>query len=191
MKRHLNLMSDRSRFRESMRRRMRQWSWVLAFTALVLLPLGSFQWWNCRQERQQREIVEQLYEPIRALKKKNVQLQKQIEALRLQERIPLVLSNEKPVSVLLGLVGKAVAESNGQVYVQHLHLQQDPIAAAISNQPSATVELKGLGLHGAAVARFVDSLRTTLPFSSVELASTQAVELHQQTRQTVTIRCSF
>jgi len=136
-------------------------------------------------------MTEALYEPIRALKTENAQLQKKIETLREQERIPLALSREKPVTVLLGLVGKAVADENGQVYLQQLDLQQDALASAASSEPTASIVLKGVGLHGAAVTKFVDSLRTALPFTAVELASTQAVEVNQQTRQTFTIRCSY
>jgi len=191
MKRSLNLMSSKACVREKVRRCSRFWLRTLTATLLVLLYLGVAQWWSCQQESQRRDALETQYEPFRQFKTENAKVRKKIKLLLAEEQVPLRLSEETPVAALFGLVGRVVASGEGQIHLEGLQMAHVPLAASGKGSGSRAVVLEGIGMHSKAVTEFADALRTQVPFTSVELASTEAVEINQAIRQAFTIECEF
>ncbi len=191
MKRHLNLMSSKACMHEKVRRCSRFWLRTLTATLLVLLYFGLAQWWVYQQESERRDALEVQYEPFRQFKVENAKVRKKTELLLAQEQVPLRLSEETPVAALFGLVGRVVASGEGQIHLEGLQMTHDPLATSAKGPRSRAVVLEGIGMHSKAVTEFANALRTKIPFTSVELASTEAVEINQTIRQAFTIECAL
>ena len=71
MKSHLNLMSSQARMKETVRTRLRQWSWAGLVMFVALVVFGLFTWWPVHLESQRCANLEAEFEPIRLMKSEN------------------------------------------------------------------------------------------------------------------------
>ena len=193
MKRHLNLMSDRSRIRTCTRKRIRQWTLVLMTLCILLVPTWFAIWLPVYQQNQHVAALETRYEPFRQMSKASKEFKKRIELVQAQEKISLALAKiDTPVVTLLGLVGKTVAESQGQVYLEKLEFQQS--AAAISdeeNDTTTSILVAGRGANKKSVLRLNKNLKTALPFADIKLRSSKPEFINQKQIEKFLLQCSF
>jgi len=197
MKRHLNLMSNRSSARESIRKRFRQWTIVLALVNALLVPTWFLLWWPVHQESQRVVALNAKFEPSRQMNRASKRFQSDIERVRAQEKTALSLAKiDTPVVTLLGMVSKTVADSHGTVVIENMDFHQR--AAVLSEHESERgidsqtfLEVVGRGMDEKSVKQLANHLRTALPSANVEIKSSKPDLIHQQQTQKFTIQCSF
>jgi hypothetical protein len=187
----VNLISPQARVRGMQRTRLRQWSRVLAAVGAALIPLTIYTWWPAHRELQHLERLEARYEPIRQLIADNKAARKQIDEILQRDQIALALSEATPVVQLLGLVGTAVSEADGAVYIQQLSFEQSARPWQTASDEPTAVTLRGLGRGQAAAGDLTVALRSVLPLASVERLSSEAVLVNDHPRQAFTLKGSF
>jgi hypothetical protein len=191
VKRHLNLMSEHARVRECLRRRLRQWSRVGAAVLALLGVAFLLSWWPTHRESQHRARMEAQYEPILLMKAENKSLQVEIKQLREQETFLLELSDSFPMVNLLGLIGQACGQSQGQAFVKEFSFQREVSANISQNSSQASLLLEGLGLDRNAGTCLADSLQQVLPFASIQLEAASATQVNEQPMHAFSMQCSF
>ena len=191
MKRHLNLMSEHARVRECVRRRLRQWSRVGAAVLALLGVAFLLSWWPTYRESQHLARMEAQYEPVRLIKAENKSLQVEIKQLREEEKFLLELSDSFPMVNLLGLIGQAFGQSQGQAFVKEFSFQREVSANISQNSSHASLLLESLGLDREAGTRLADSLQQVLPFASIQLEAASATQVNEQPMYAFSMQCSF
>jgi len=193
MKRHLNLMSSQSRVHACIRTRIRQWAKALALVSALLVPTWFLFWWPVLQQGQHVATLDAKFEPLRQMNRASKRFQKNIERVRAQEKTALALAEiDTPVVTLLGMIGKAVADSQGNVVVDNLDFHQ--AAAVLSSEETEeqiSIELEGKGIDEFSVSRLASDLQSALPFADVQISSSKPERIHQQQMQIFTIKFSF
>jgi len=197
MKRHLNLMSSRSRVRSCVRTRLRQWTIVLATVTALLLPTWCLLWWPIHQKGQQVATLDAKFEPLRQMNQDSKRFQRNIERVRAQEKTSLALAKiDTPVVTLLGMVSKAIADNQGRVVIEKLEFHQS--AAVLSQQKSTqgsnsqtALHVEGLGIDEKAISRLVRSVKSTLPFANIQSKPSKPRHIRHQDMQTFLIQCLF
>ncbi|MCA9230678.1 MAG: hypothetical protein KDA57_08500 [Planctomycetales bacterium] len=193
MKRQLNLMSPHARLRVCVRKRIRQWSLVLAALTLLLAPAWFALWWPVHQASQQVATLESRYNPLRQMNKASAEFKRRIEQIQLREKTAIALAKiDTPVVTLIGMVGKAVEESRGRAYVEELNFRQS--ASVLSEQESANlaaIEIGGRAIDEDAVDHLAKALKTALPFAKVQIKSSQPEKINEQPLQQFSMECSF
>ena len=190
MKHSLNLMSEPARKRELLHRCVRLWLRLLAGVVTVLVLCGISEWRACQIEQSRYAAVDAEYEPIRQLKIENGRLQKEINALREAERIPLELAKSRPLLGLLGLATSAVTQQNGRVYLKQLEIERDPLDLNPKVNPMLRFAIEGVSVDTSAVTRLANSLREDGPFANVELHNMRSTLVGKQEQQTFNIECT-
>ncbi|MGI9427244.1 MAG: PilN domain-containing protein [Bythopirellula sp.] len=190
MKQSLNLISERARKRELLHRCLRLWSRVLAGSVTVLVLYGVSEWRACQVEQSRYAAVDAEYEPIRQLKIENGRLQKEINALREADRIPLELAKSRPLLGLLGLATSAVTQQHGKVYLKQLEIERDPLDLSSTTNPMLRFAIEGVSVDSSAVTRLADGLRDDGPFANVELNNMRSTLVGKQEQQTFNIQCT-
>lgn len=193
MKRHLNLMSNRSRVQTCARKRLRQWIVVLTVLGFLLVPTWFAIWLPVHQQGEQVAALEARYEPFRQMNKASKEFKKRIELVQAQEKISLALAKiDTPVVTLLGIVGKTVAESQRQVYLEKIEFQQS--ALLLSKQESETtrsISVAGRGISKKSVIRLRKNLKAALPFADVKLRTSKPEFINQQQIEKFLLQSSF
>lgn len=190
MKQALNLMSERARKRELLYRSVRLWSRVLGCVLIALTACGVAQWRACQLEKSRFAAVDAEYEPIRQLKIENGRLQKEINALREAERIPLELAKPRPLLGLLGLTTSTVTQQGGKVYLKQIEIERDPLNMQDVAEPMLSFVIEGVSVDSSAVTRLADSLRDVGPFGNVDLSNMKSTLVGKQEQQTFTIQAT-
>jgi len=194
MKRSLNLMSEGSRKRGQLRSCLRLWSRILAIVLCVLTVSGLAQWKICHTKKIQQDFAETEYDPIRQLKKENGQLRKQIASIEEAERIPLELAKQQHLLSLIGLASQAVAEQEGNVFLQQIEIERDPLsrlsAGQSIGQPILSFALEGISINRTAITQLAEALRERGPFTAVELSTGQVSYVGKQALQAFSIECT-
>lgn len=171
MKPQLNLMTQRACRQLCLRKRIKQWSVVLACVGMLLVPVWLVCWWPIYQQGQKVAAIEGQYEPIRQMMKASRSFQKRLDLIKVQEKTALELAKvDTPVVTLLGLLGQAVTEQQGQVHISELEFRQDTriLGEQESSAPSA-LAMSGRGIDQGAVQNLTSSLQDLLPFAELEL----------------------
>jgi len=190
MRRSLNLMSERARKREQLRRCLRLWSRLLAGVGLLLGIWGFSKWRVCYQEVARQDSVESEYEPIRQLRFESSRLTKQIDTLTSSERIPLALANQQPLLSLIGLATQAVAKHDGRVYLRQIAIEREPLPQESARQPALRFDLQGFAFDNNAVTQLADVLREVGPFAAVELTTNKPSGAVAEAQQVFSIQCT-
>ncbi|MEM8945439.1 MAG: hypothetical protein AAGD11_09660 [Planctomycetota bacterium] len=189
MKTSLNLVSERSRKRNEVRRCLRVWSRVLAVVALIATIIGIGQWYVCSQKQSKQASAEAEYEPVRQLKIENVRLRKEISNLQRAEIIPLKLAKHQPLLGLVGLTTKAVNSQQQRVFLKRLEIDREPMQLDPSAQATLTVGLRGIANDASAAQQLADYLRKLGPFESVDLTTRDLPSVGQQQQFAFSIQC--
>ena len=188
MKRHLNLMSSQAIFRETVRTRLRQWTWAGAIVTFAFVVLGLFMWWPVHLESQRCANLEAEYEPIRLMKSENKWLKNRIERLKEQEQFVLKLSESIPVTTLVGVIGRSIVEGRSQVFVDELEFEK---AFDTAGNTHVSLSLQGIGSNRDAITELQDTIRANLPFAEVQLEEVRPTLGNQESLQNFTILCTF
>jgi hypothetical protein len=188
MKNSLNLMSERARKRELLHRCLRLWSRTLGGVVAVLAVYAIVEWRACQVEQSRYAAVDAEYEPIRQLKIENGRLQKEINALRKAERIPLELAKPRPLFGLIGLATSAVSQQRGMVYLKQLEIEREPLNLRPQTSPMLRFAIGGVSVDSSAVTRLADSLRDAGPFANVDLNNMRSELVGKQEQQTFNIQ---
>jgi len=197
MKRHLNLMSRRSRLRISIRTRLRQWTIVLATVAALLVPTWFLIWWPVHQQGHHTAALDTKLEPYRQMNQASKGFQKNIARVRAQEKTALALAQiDTPVVTLLGIISKAIANHQGRVVLENLEFHQS--AAVLSEHApkheanvQTSIDIEGLGIDADSVNRLANEFRSTLPFADVQIKSSEPQSINRQPMQSFFIQCTF
>ncbi len=197
MKRHLNLMSRRSRVRISIRTRLRQWTTVLAALAALLAPTWFVFWWPVHQQGQHTAALDVKLEPYRQMNQASKGFQNNIARVRAQEKTALALAQiDTPVVTLLGMISKAIANHQGRVVIENLEFHQS--AAVLSEHApkheanvQISIDIEGLGIDADSVNRLANEFRSALPFADVQIKSSEPQHINQQPMQLFFIQCAF
>ncbi len=189
---YVNLMSEKAQFRAAATRFTVAWAIVLALVALALAPLGAYAWHERSTAVAEQEALEVQYEPIHQLTLDARRLRNEAVALVHNERTALQLAQDQPPSTLLGLVGQAAAQSDGELYLKRLTLTQTPVN---NEQAAAAAEGGRLALEASSsvaydIQRFVKTLNQP-PLAEVKLLSTETAADPSGTRKSYGIECDF
>lgn len=187
---HVNLMSLRARVRECTRTRLRQWSRILAAVVGLIALHAAISWWPVHARSLQRAALEAQYEPLREMKMDNKSLTRRIADTLDESRLELALSKQTPVVTLVGLVGRAITDTEGKVFLDKFAYDQRQTNGALA-EPVSVVRLEGFSLDPVAAGKFADRLKESADFANVEVGTVEAIEVNQHPMQTFQIEFSF
>ncbi len=190
MKRSLNLMSARTRKGVQRHRCLRLWSRIFIGVFLLLSARSIVRWRSFNEQEQRLVALELEYEPIRKLKLESRKLRHEIEKFQEAERVPLALTQQKPLLGLLGLTSQAMLASEDKIFLQHLEIYRNPLGQQTANRPALTFELTGKTIDPVAATLLEDSFRKFGPFDTVKLSTSQASQFGKITQQPFTIECT-
>lgn len=190
MNNHINLMSPRARLRECTRTRLWQWSRILAMTLGLLALHAAITWWPVHVRDLQRAALEAQYEPLRQMKMDNKALARKIASTIDESKLELALSKQTPMATLVGLVGRAVADTHSKVFLEQI-VYSAPENDGASGAVESHVSLEGIGVDPVAVSQFADSLRSSMKFANVEVGTVEAIEVNQHPMHTFQIEISL
>ena len=187
---YVNLMTRRAKVRQLLRDRMRLWSRVVAAVIVGLVLHSLVTWWPVRSQSQRVELLETQYEPLREMKLDVGRLSRELIATRTNYRDELVLADTTPVLSLLGVVSRAIEQSDGQLFLEDIHYEQTNSALS-GGQLQEQLSLEGISADTLAVQALVERLREALPFATVELRNTEAIEVNRHPMQAFFLDCTF
>ena len=184
MKRHLDLLPPDFRRRLLLRRAFVRWCWIAGAALAPLLAACAFEYVGMLDDRRAVENRLRRYRDVTDLQEEIRQSHREAAALRSQtEGLRVPDGGAGPLAVI-GLVSRAAAEASEAVQVRQLTMstagttaaatapRTGPKAAPPAAAAPTTASVGGIGLDDAAVARFVDGLRTA--GGAVELKSSSA-----------------
>lgn len=193
MANYINLMSEKAQFRAAAKRASVRWALAVAVVAAALAPMGVYAWHERQVAIAEQETLEVQYDPIHQLSLDIRRLRNDADALVRSERTALELARIRPPSTLLGVVGKAAAESDGELYMKRLTLTQTPVRdpqAAEATDQGGRLALEASSSVAYDVQRFV-KLLSHQPLAEVKLLSTESATEPSGTRKRYGIECEF
>lgn len=187
MNTYVNLMSQRALDRQCYRARLKQWSQILALTALAIAVHSMTIWWPARNDRLHLEALEAQYKPVSESKLEIVKLNNTIASTKTNYELELAISVDTPASTLLAIVGNAAEATHHRVFLEEVtYRQQGPLA---KRPPEEHVSVAGIGINTSAIGIFVQHLRTSMPFAEINVRNTETIEVNRQPMQSFRIDC--
>jgi len=182
---YVNLMSERAQYCATARRAATAWAAVIVALLAALTPMGVYAWHERRLALAEQQTLEAQYEPIHQFGLEIRRLRTAASALVRVEHTSLELSRSQSPLTLLGIVGKAAAESAGELYVKRLTISSTPVrdrsAPALADQTGRmAIEASSSVIYD--VQRFVKLLNQP-PLQDVKLLSTESVAEPSGTRK--------
>ncbi len=190
MKRSLNLLSERSRKRNLLRRSLHLWTRVVCVVMLITSIIGLVKWHACSSEHAKQLAVEAEYEPIRQLKIENGRLKKQIAELEKAEIIPLKLAVHEPLLALVGVTSQIVRGQQQSVYLKQLEIEREPLALGPNEQSLVTVLVEGVSVDKSSAEQIASSIRQLGPFVRVDLKTRDLAINNAQPQLAFSIECT-
>jgi hypothetical protein len=191
----VNLMTDASRFRSEARVYLRWWSCGLVGLMSALAPLSIWRWQATRSARAACEAMEASYDPIRRLVTLNRDLRNDAGELLKSERLELELAQNRPASALLNVVANAVAESNGQLFIEHLAITQHapngnttPVAKEGAGEEKLVIDAAAVAAYD--IAPFVEALKKE-PIKTAKVLSDGAPSPQDKDKKVYKLECTF
>ena len=93
---------------------------------------------------------------------------------------------------VVGLVGKAVANSRENIVLNKVDFQQDTTLQdpeTANSEPQ--IQLQGIAANDEAIEKFTQSLQTAFPFGNIVLKSSEQKEFNSKTIYEFSIQCSL
>lgn len=171
MNRSLNLIPAPLQRKYALRRVMRVWLRAVVVSGVCAAAFLGVEWLRGASALRELTELDARYAPLMRILKDQEDLVAKIERLNSREEIALRLSRDQHGVVLLGVLSKAAAKSDGTVYLNTL-MYQGPN----TNTPGEvlrTVQISGVGVDGMSVAEFASELRTTGVFDEVTIQNTE------------------
>jgi len=188
---HINLMTSQARIRECSRQQLRRWNQAILALVIVLGGATAVHYYPCYAAAKERETLEVRAQSIHQLQAANERLEERITQIQEEEQFVLGLSRKTPVVSLIGLIGSAVAENEGKVFLEQIEYSSDSIPGRAVTSRSGDFELTGIGTDGIAVKKFAEALQKQLPHASVQLNKTGEQVVNKQAVQRFTVMCTF
>jgi hypothetical protein len=193
---HVNLMTDAARFRTEARVYLRWWSAGIVALAAALAPIAIWRRQEAHSARAACEAMEAGYDPICRLVKLNRDLRLEAAALVKNRRLELELSRSRPMSALLKVVSAAAAESDGQLFVESLAINEHapgdvappPPAGAAVGEEKLVIDAVALASYD--IAGFVEALKKQ-PVKSVKVLSDAVFSPQGGDRKSYKVECIF
>ncbi len=168
-------------------------AWSLVWIALATAAALSY--WSSFRESQQRVAAasrrDTQYRQVVKAQDEVTRIRQQIEQLRQREALSLLLADDLPSLLIVGIVSQAAHDSGSNTCVQYLELSR---TAALNDgviDVQRTLELNGLGVDNLAVARFVASLRDSQLFDHVELKSAASQQQGDHKARSYVVHCTL
>lgn len=190
MKNYVDLLPQNHHRWALIRRRLMQWSAVLAVVAVVTGVVLVLERNRLSDQLGQRNVLESKYHPIVKLESEVKSIESKVRELEQREAMTLQLADEHPMLTVLGIVSRAAKKCEGTVAVTRLTLVETIDAAAVAAasaanaasaasgtkvaapapaSPQKILTLQGLGLDNLSVVRLVASISEEDAFERVEL----------------------
>lgn len=191
MKQHLDLMPLAIQRRLILGDRLAAWSLVW----IVLAAVAAAAYWSNFRESQRRVVAanrrDAEYTQVVAAQDEVTQVRQQIEQLQQREALSLLLADDLPSLLIVGIVSRAARDSGSNICVQHLAFSRTTSSNDGVIDVQRTLELNGLGSDNLAVARFVASLRDSQLFDRVELKSAASQTQGDRKARSYVVHCTL
>ena len=190
MNRHVNLMTDRALRVATIRQHRR--IWLIAIPLLVggmAVPVIA-RWQAVQPLAQRRANLERRYEPARKTQEENRELSTKIDRILAEDKLALLLAEQRPLSALLGVVSQAASGDGMLLRVENFQLNERNPEETLQTGRTGTLTLRGLAAGNEDIGRFVQALRQP-PFQSIELLTTEKVKMPSTDLESFTIRCEY
>ena len=186
----INLMTVAARRRAAVRAGVRSWFKIYLIAGAVMSAVWCVSWWKYYHAGQQRALLEAQYAPIKRTKDTAANNQRRIKELIQYERLSLALAVEQPTVPLFGVFSHAADETDKNVFVQHFDVRRSS-KGTINLPDTCVVELRGVGRDDTTIADFIDHLRGQDVFAKVELKSTRAKRIGQDSFREFHVECTM
>jgi hypothetical protein len=205
-KSHLNLMPAPFRNRLRTRTRSRVWPAVWGLTLVACAATVMWQREDLHAARAEAERLRERVAPLRAIEAKTRALRRELNEVARRNELVQSLERHRPPVRLIGVVSRSAAPLAKELSVEELRLQQhaeEPAAPKNSTpRPSVRanpgagavrheVTILGSARDDVAVTRFVESLRDSRMFHTVQLRSTQPVESPGGLQRKYEVTCAY
>ena len=190
MSTYVNLMSNSARVRQCYRDRFRLWSRLLVSTLAMLSIHFLVNWWPLHAQNLNLQVLESHYVPLKEQKTDISRLTRKIANVRNDSQLELAISHDTPVLSLLGLVGEAVSNSQGKVFLENIDYVQ---AGAYGKRSSETekLALSGLATDPWAVETLAEQLRAVVPLAEIQILKSEPIEINRHPMQLFQIECKL
>lgn len=190
MSRHVNLMTDRALRVATIRQHRRVWLIAIpVLLGVMALPVIA-RWQAVQPLAQRRESLERRYEPARKTQEENRELSTKIDRILAEDKLALVLAEQRPLAALLGVISQAASGEGLQLRVENFQLNERNPEETLQTGRCGTLTLRGLAAGNEDIGRFVEALRQP-PFQSIELLTTEKVKMPSTDLESFTIRCEY
>lgn len=199
MKTSLNILPYALRRRQMVRLRLFQWCFIWAAAAAaassIFYRTKYVPYQACRAALQARA---RKYAPLKKLQTDLDTMQAQMDDLQKREALALSLADDLPAITLLGITSRAARQNEGSVYVAQMSLDQkatpetlEERGASAGHKRRGVLTLRGAGVDGLSVPRFVAALRDSGVFDTVELKSTGIQTANGTEARSYLVECVF
>lgn len=190
MNRHVNLITDRALRTATIRQHRRVWLIVLPVVlGLMAVPVTA-RWQAVQPLAQRCENLERQYEPARKTQQENRELSTKIDRILAEDKLALLMAEQRPLAALLGVVSQAAAGEGMQLRVENFQLNERNPEDTLQTGRFGTLTLRGLAAGNEDIGRFVQALRQP-PFESIELLTTEKIKMPSHDLESFTIRCEY
>jgi Tfp pilus assembly protein PilN len=177
------------------RRRMRQWFIPCAIALIASLSACAEVGYRLSVLSRQSAALESQLGPMKAMSKENDQISARLSNLIGHESVlHEVVGVQRPLT-LLAMISQSAERTNGRLQVKRLTVQQtavdkpDPKVKTARPASVTEITLSGVALDDAAVATFVQALKDSSIFTTVELKSTVGVMLSDTSARQYDVTC--
>lgn len=185
MRRFINLVPEAHKRRVIIRRLLRDWAAIIAFSSVALLAYFLYERDVIQDETERRVQIESKARPYVEMAEATEKMRREIASIEQNDAILRRLSNEGSPILPIALVSRGVGDCTGRIWVQQLSFHskapdesdakgtkgKEPIAAQVRSY----LVIKGLAIDNMAVSDFVRALRKTKGFRGIELKSAVSV----------------
>ena len=187
---HVNLMTQQSRKRQCYRDRLRLWSRLLMFAAIVVAIHFAVNWWPHHAQSLDLQALESHYKPLHEQKVGIGKLTRQLSSTRKSYELELAISRDTPALSLVGLLSDAVARCQGKVFLEKIdYIQNGSFENRTKN--SDRLSLDGLATDPWAVEHLAEELHKAMPFAEVEITTSEPIEINRHPMQTFQVECKL
>ncbi|MEQ8210861.1 MAG: hypothetical protein RH917_13625 [Lacipirellulaceae bacterium] len=190
MNRHVNLMTDRALRSATIRQHRRVWLIALPLLLGVMAVPVTARWQAVQPLANRRTTLERRYEPARKTQEENLELSSKIDRILTEDKLAILLAEQRPIDALLGVVSQAALGEGMQLRVENFQLSERNPEDTLQTGRYGTLTLRGLAAGSEDIGRFVQALRRP-PFHSIELQTTEKVKLPSTDLESFTIRCEY
>ncbi len=188
---HLNLLPTNRCRQQIMRRRLRQWSFVVA-AAIVLALLVSWRDLASNADALEKaKAVERQYEPIQSMQTEIDEIRKRMKTLKTQQQLAAELAKQKSIVSLLGILSRAAKSGPDRISIQNLVLTRSRVESEEGANIHRALRLEGVALDSRDISAFSSYLEEANAFQSVHLDSSSTRNIGGLEGQGYILQCEY